>query len=107
MWSKMLTRFLFTSQLLFLLTLTPASSEAAELTKGRENYLMYCADCHGTTGISVMPDAPSFAKNESLIKSDTDLLDSVNNGKNAMPLYRGILSDQEILDILFFIRTLN
>ncbi len=100
-------RFLFTSPILLLLALTPNLSEADELTKGSENYLMYCADCHGATGISIMPDAPSFSKNESLIKSDIELLNSINNGKNAMPLYRGILSDQEILDILTFVRTLN
>ena len=100
-------RFLFTAHVCFLLALTPNFSEAVELIRGSENYVMYCADCHGATGISIMPDAPSFAKNESLIKSDIDLLESINNGKNAMPLYRGILSDQEILDVLSFIRTLN
>lgn len=100
-------RFIFATQVYFLLALTPNFSEAVELITGSENYVKYCADCHGATGISVMPDAPSFAKNEGLIKSDTDLLNSINNGKNAMPMYRGILNDQEILDIIFFIRTLN
>lgn len=93
--------------LLVALTFTTNLAQASEANKGRELYNLYCSDCHGTTGISVMPDAPNFAKNENLIKSDFELFDSISKGNNAMPLYQGILSDQEILDVIAYIRTLN
>lgn len=93
--------------LLLVLALATNLTQASETKKGKELYSLYCSDCHGAMGISIMPDAPSFAKNESLMKSDFDLFDSISKGNNAMPLYQGILSDQEILDVITYIRTLN
>jgi cytochrome c6 len=99
---------LFNRACLFvILALTSNLTQASEAKKGKELYNMYCADCHGASGISVMPDAPNFAKNEGLIKSDFELYDAISKGNNAMPLYQGILNDQEILDVIAYIRTLN
>ncbi|NOU01795.1 MAG: c-type cytochrome [Gallionella sp.] len=95
------------SCLFVILALATSLTQASEIKRGKELYNTYCADCHGATGISVMQDAPNFAKNESLVKSDFELYDAISKGNNAMPLYQGILSDQEILDVITFIRTLN
>jgi cytochrome c6 len=54
-----------------------------------------------------MPDAPNFAQNESLMQANNILLISIKNGKNAMPAYKGILKDQDILDVIAYLRTLN
>jgi mono/diheme cytochrome c family protein len=54
-----------------------------------------------------MPDVPNFAQNEGLMKPDAYLLESIANGNNAMPAYRDILSVQEILDAIAYLRTLN
>lgn len=72
-----------------------------------EIYSTYCADCHGVSGISTMPSIPNFTQNESLAKPNTQLFDVINNGKGAMPLFRGILTELEILDMIDYIRTLN
>jgi len=87
--------------------LVTSASHAADPTKGGELYAVHCADCHGASGISIMPDAPNFARNESLMKPDRHLLISINKGNNAMPSYQGILSDQDILDVIAYLRTLN
>jgi len=83
------------------------NSWAADTIKGAQIYAAQCATCHGTTGISVMPDAPNFAKNESLMQPDPSLFNSIKYGKNAMPSYQGILKDQDILDVIVYLRTLN
>ena len=54
-----------------------------------------------------MVGAPNFSEGEGLINPDSKLLISIQNGKNAMPAYRGVLSDQDILDAIAYLRTLN
>ena len=90
-----------------LLALGSSASYAADPGKGGGFYAANCATCHGASGISAMPGAPNFARGESLMKPDAQLLSSIQAGKNAMPAYRGILSDQEILDVIAYLRTLN
>ena len=90
-----------------LLALVPGTSYAANPGKGGSLYAMHCASCHGTSGTSVMPGAPSFARGERLMQPDAQLLSSINAGKNAMPAYRGVLNDQDILDVIAHLRTLN
>ena len=82
-------------------------SYAADPTKGAELYAMHCVTCHGVSGISIIPGAPNFAQNEGLMSPDRALLISIQSGKAAMPAYRGILSDQEILNVISYLRTLN
>lgn len=83
------------------------TSRAADTIKGGALYAVHCASCHGASGISVMPNAPNFARGESLLQPDLSLLVSIKNGKNAMPAYQGILSDHDILDVIVYLRTLN
>jgi cytochrome c6 len=84
-----------------------SSSYAADTNKGAEVYAMHCVSCHGASGISVMIGAPNFARNEGLMDSDRTLLISIKSGKTAMPAYRGVLSDQDILNVIAYLRTLN
>jgi len=91
----------------FILVFASATSSATNSIKGGELYTQHCASCHGVSGISVMFNAPNFARSESLLQPDPLLLISIKNGKNAMPAYQGILNDQEIIDIIIYLRTLN
>jgi len=99
----------FKSRLLasFLLMFGSGLSHAADTNKGAELYAMHCATCHGVSGISVMPGAPNFAQSEGLMSPDGALLISIKSGKVAMPAYRGVLSDQDILNVIAYLRTLN
>lgn len=91
--------------LLFVFGMNP--SHAADTNKGSEIYAQHCVACHGESGVGVMPNAPNFAQNEGLMNSDLVLLSSIKVGKTAMPAFRGVLSDQDILDVIAYLRTLN
>jgi cytochrome c6 len=91
----------------FLLMFMPGLSQASDPNKGSEIYQTHCASCHGVSGVSVMIGAPNFAEGEGLINPDSKLLISIQNGKTAMPAYRGVLSDQDILDAIAYLRTFN
>lgn len=91
----------------FILATVPGSVHAADTFNGGKLYAVHCVSCHGVTGINVMPNAPNFSQGEGLLKPDSLLLSSVKNGINAMPAYQGILTDQEILDVIVYLRTLN
>jgi len=41
------------------------------------------------------------------MQPDLTLLASIKNGVNTMPAYQGILKDQDILDVIVYLRTLN
>jgi cytochrome c6 len=90
-----------------LLMLGSGVSHAADTNKGAELYAMHCSKCHGVSGISIMPGAPNFAQNEGLMSPDGALLISIRSGNAAMPAYRGVLSDQDILNVIAYLRTLN
>jgi cytochrome c6 len=92
---------------LLLVALGIGNAHAADPGKGGGIYAKQCATCHGTSGISVMPGAPNFARGEKLMQPDAQLLSFIKAGKNAMPAYRGILSDADILDVIAYLRTLN
>lgn len=80
---------------------------AADLMRGQRVYQAHCVSCHGPRGISFSPDTPSFAKGEGMTQPDMMLMQTVKSGKKAQPPFFGILSDQEILDSLGYIRTLR
>jgi cytochrome c6 len=83
-----------------------APAQALDRARGARLYQMHCAMCHGPQGVAVMPGAPNFRYQERLQKQDFELLDAVRSGRGAMPPFFGRLSEQEILDILFFIRSM-
>ena len=84
-----------------------APAFALDLLKGQTHYNMHCASCHGMTGMPVLPNVPNFAKRERLEQPDFVLLQSVKIGKSHTPPFLGILKDDEITNILQYIRTLR
>jgi cytochrome c6 len=90
-----------------LLSSLTGTALAFDLEKGRSLYAANCASCHGMTGINIMLDAPSLTQSESLLKPDSYLFEVISNGKNAMPLYKGTLNEQDIFDLIAYIRSFN
>lgn len=82
------------------------SAFAADPIKGGETYRLHCVMCHGENGRRVMPNAPDFSRGEGTLQSDMALLRRIEAGKHACPSYRGILQQQDILDVIAYIRTL-
>lgn len=80
---------------------------AADPGNGGKIYATHCSSCHGEDGASTMPGTPDFSRRERLFKPDTALLVSIRDGISVMPAYKGLLTDQEILDIVAYLRTLR
>ena len=95
------------ARILLLLALAGAATplRAADVNNGRQIYNQHCASCHGPAGLSTMPNAPHVARSGTLLQPDVMLLASIRAGRNAMPGYAGILKDQEILDVIAYMRT--
>jgi len=78
-----------------------AQSSAADLF--RQN----CATCHGAGGQGIRehntPDFTSRSLQSSL--SDRQMIDTIRNGKGAMPAWSGKLSDQQISELATYIRS--
>lgn len=88
-------------------TCASAPALAADAAKGAQLYSMHCTSCHGRSGIPVMPGSPNFTRAEGLLQPDLAIMQAIRSGKNAMPGYAGILRDNEILDVIAYMRTLQ
>lgn len=82
-------------------------AEAADIFRGQTIYETHCASCHGADGAPLVPGTPDFAMGDGLDKPDFELIQTVKAGSNLMPGYDSIISDQEILDAIAYIRTLR
>jgi mono/diheme cytochrome c family protein len=79
---------------------------AGDVFNGKAVYTDYCQGCHGRTGRGEMPGTPNFSRGGTMMKPDLALYRQIANGRNAMPGFLGVLSEQEILDVVSYIRTL-
>jgi mono/diheme cytochrome c family protein len=71
-----------------------------------------CGMCHGADGLAATPVAKSMKvlsfKDPAMLKaSDAQFFASTKNGKNKMPAYKGKLTDEQIKDVIAYIRTLQ
>ncbi|WP_455199314.1 c-type cytochrome [Kaarinaea lacus] len=103
MTSKMVViRFL----VLTLLMLAMGVAMAGDPVKGRAIYGARCAGCHGPNGLPQVPGVPNFTMGEGLMKPDQEIMQFIKKGKTVMPGFEGVLTDQEMLDVIAHIRTL-
>jgi len=87
---------------LFLGYFAPALSAPS----GSGIYNNHCSRCHGDDGRGgVMPGVPNFTRGEGLRKNNRSLIVRIQDGKNACPSYRGILSEPETLNVVKHLRT--
>lgn len=80
-------------------------SNASDINLGQGIYQRHCVSCHGVNGSPSMGGAPNFRRGQGLMQSDQALHRRIQNGEKACPAYRGILDDQQILDVIAYIRT--
>lgn len=71
----------------------------------RKLYHENCVMCHGDDGVPLMPGTPDFSKGERLNKTDAELLKTLQDGKDVMPAWKDVLSDQQRRDMLSYVRT--
>jgi cytochrome c6 len=99
-----------------LLLVQPLSGAGGDAGKGKAVYEQRCLACHGLqgkgdgpTGKMLVPPAADFTSAASRKKSDADLLKIIENGKpsTAMVAWKGQLSDQDIQNVLAYVKTLR
>lgn len=73
---------------------------------GKNIYDRNCASCHGDTGRGVIPNTVDFSRGEGLLRSDRELLREIQQGRRAMPGFKTLLTESEILDVVAYLRTL-
>lgn len=81
-----------------------SSAHAGDYFKGKTIYTTYCQNCHGSAGNGELGGAPKFNRGQGLMKPDAQLFDSIISGRNTMPGFQGILKDEEIYDVISYIR---
>lgn len=86
---------------------TTTALMAADIFNGQQVYELHCQTCHGVDGRSMEFGVPDFSRGESMFKPDTELLRDLREGGGMHPVYRGMLSDDEIRDVLAYVRTLQ
>ena len=79
---------------------------ASDIANGRNLYQRHCATCHGQDGRPSMAGAAEFKRGEGLMQSDRALLERIRKGKRACPAYFGVMSEQEIYNVIAYIRSL-
>jgi mono/diheme cytochrome c family protein len=94
-----------------LLALTLAGSAFAQ-SVGAGLYQAKCASCHGADGLAATPMGKSmkvlsFKDPKMLSASDARFVLTTMNGENKMPAYKGKLTDEQIKQVVAFIRTLQ
>ena len=91
----------------------PYGPEAAH--QGAEVYKTYCESCHGESGLgdgvaggSLVPPPKNLMELQSTVADDY-LFWRIHNGKTgtAMVAWKGILTDEQIWQVVSFIRTLQ
>ena len=75
-------------------------------------YKTKCAACHGPAGDASTPagkalKVPSFTSEAVLKESDANLLAIATNGKGKMPAWHDKLSDDQLRDLIAFIRAMQ
>lgn len=90
-----------------LLALSVTAAEAADLAKAKQNYDRFCAACHGFNGMSVMPDAPNLRLNAGLMQPDISIVNKLKTGSAKKPPFVGLMSDQELFDVVTYARTIR
>ncbi len=102
MWTRLLSVFLSS---LVALTLMVAPAWAGDAASGAKIFSANCAACHAG-GRNVINAAKTLQKS-ALEKYEMNSLDAivyqVNNGKNAMPAFKGRLSDAQIEDVATYV----
>ena len=89
-----------------LVVATGSNTHAGDIFRGAEIYVEHCQDCHSVDGRGV-PGVPDLTRGNRLLRPDPDLFSAISQGQGAMPSYEGVLRNEEILDVLSYLRTLR
>jgi mono/diheme cytochrome c family protein len=85
---------------------------ASAKESGADIYKTNCALCHGENGDGDTPPgkalkAASFSSPDVVKKTDAELLSFTKKGKGQMPPWNGVLTDDQLMKVIAYIRTLQ
>ena len=83
------------------------SANAQDIFNGEKVYQLHCEGCHGSDGASFEPGVPDFSRGESLFAPDSELVQRLREGSATKPSFRGLLTDEELRDVIAYVRTLQ
>jgi cbb3-type cytochrome c oxidase subunit III len=115
-WGAVLTKTALLDIAAYVSKITQADLEfRGDTRQGRAIFKRACVACHGNIGTGrgqlahlLQVSMMDFTQSENMKKiSDDDLLDLIREGKgDYMPSWKGILSDNEIVDVASYVRLL-
>jgi mono/diheme cytochrome c family protein len=92
----------------------PVAQSAASTKTGMEAYNKNCSSCHGKAGLGdgvkakALKNFPGdFSKPEFQKLTDGDIFYRTKTGKGEMPKYEGKLADNDIWNLVNYMRTLK
>jgi mono/diheme cytochrome c family protein len=92
----------------------PVAQSDASAKLGMGFFTKNCASCHGKTGLGdgvkarTLKDSPGdFSKADFQSSSDGDIFYRTKTGRGDMPKYEGKLADEDIWNIVNYVRTLK
>jgi len=97
----------------------PYSTDEAASESGQKLYTKYCANCHGKEGAGDGPSSPSLdPKPQNLTSTQPNLMDdylfwriseggSMEPFKSSMPPWKSVLNEEDIWQIITYIRSLE
>lgn len=71
---------------------------------GEQLYQQHCQHCHAADGTGVA-GTPPLDRN-ALMQSDNQLLQVLQQGKGTMPAYLGLLDEEQLRDVIAYMRTM-
>ena len=88
------------------------SVPALAQNSGADTYKAKCQMCHAADGSGSTPAGKSmkavpFNSPDIVKASDADLIADTTNGRGKMPAYKGKLTDDQIKEVVAYIRTLQ
>lgn len=75
-----------------------------DVNKGHAVFLEKCMGCHGESGDGKLPGQPNFSKGDAFYKSDSALIDIIREGRGVMPSFNGVLTDEEIRNVVAYVK---
>lgn len=80
---------------------------AVDMAKAKMNYDRQCAACHGFNGMSLSPDVPNLRLNQGLLQPDLQIVQKLKMGSQRKPPMMGLMSDQELMDVVIYTRSIK
>lgn len=74
------------------------------ISQGKAIYEANCIACHGADGKAMLAGAKDITVTE---LTDAQIMELLHNGKNGMPAYKGIYSDDELKNVIAYARSLK